>query len=435
MIQDPCQDRSDLPSLEANDIRTKPYPGTMKTFRLYLIVFICLPLLGAAQNRCASADYQQQQVRLQPQLSERLSSLENWIQQAATTQSFERTQEGTLVIPVVFHNLYHLPSERISDQQVQDQLKSLNECFRMRNPDTANTRPVFKPLAADCEIEFRLAISDPRRRATTGIVRQYTPISSWKMGDDMKFSSKMGADGWDSRGYLNIWVCRMEKFAGFSSVLGADAKLDGIVLDLGAIGGGHKTLVHEVGHWLGLKHLWGDEYCGDDGVSDTPKQASYTMGCPSTIRITCGNNPTGDMYNNYMDFTSDACMTLFTEGQKSRMRSLLKSGGLRASLMQSVGLKIPLTAEMPVVEPDPTWLEPKLYPTTVTHLLQIDLSYDRRWVGQTYRIIDLQGRVRQQGNFQSTIHRFPTEGLEKGYYLLEARRTDGLVYQSKFLKL
>lgn len=404
-------------------------------FRTLLIVFICLPLLGAAQTRCASADYQQQQVRMQPALSARLASLDNWIQQAVASPSLERTQEGTLVIPVVFHNLYHLPAEKITDQQVQAQLKTLNECFRMRNPDTSNTRPVFKSLAADCEIEFRLAISDPARRATSGIIHRYTPVTSWKMGDDMKFSGKMGADGWDSKGYLNIWVCRMEKFAGFSSVLGDDPKLDGIVLDQGALGEGHKTLVHEVGHWLGLKHLWGDAYCGDDGVSDTPKQASYTMGCPNTVRITCGNNPTGDMYNNYMDFTSDACMTLFSEGQKSRMRSLLKTGGLRASLLQSVGLKTPLIAELPVADLDPTWLEPKLYPTAVTHSLQIDLSYDRRWVGQSYRIIDLQGRVRQQGNFQSAIHRFSAEGLEKGYYLLEARRTDGLVYQSKFLKL
>ena len=416
-------------------IRTNSNPsGTMKTFRLFFIVLLCLPTWAQGQYRCAGLDYEQARKASQPSLAQRMIELENWIRQGAETGQWQPTQEGTLVIPVVFQNLYHLPTEKITDQQVQAQLKTLNECFRMRNADTVNTRSVFKSYAADCEIEFRLAISDPRRRATSGINRIYTPITSWMMGDDMKFTSKMGADGWDSNSYLNIWVCRMDKFAGFTSVIGSDPKLDGIVLDLGVIGAGQKTLVHEVGHWLGLKHLWGDEYCGDDGVSDTPKQASYTMGCPSTIRITCGNNPTGDMYNNYMDFTNDGCMTLFTEGQKRRMRSLLGVGGLRSSLLNSTGLKLPLIAEMPVAEQDPTWLEPQLFPNPATSYVQIDLSYDRRWVGQSYRILDLQGRVRQQGSIQSVIHRFELTGLGTGYYLLEARRTDGVVYKTKFLK-
>ncbi len=388
-----------------------------------------------AQQRCAGAEYQQEMLQKQPALASRLTQLETWIQEGIAAEQFQRTQHGTLIVPVVFHNLYHLPSEKITEQQVQDQLKTLNECFSKRNADTVNTRPVFKSLAADCEIEFRLAISDPNRRATNGINRRYTPIEKWKMGDEMKFTDKMGVDGWDAKSYLNIWVCRLDKFAGFSSVLGADPKTDGIVLDLGAFGNGQKTLVHEVGHWLGLKHLWGDEYCGDDGVSDTPKQASYTQGCPNTTRVTCGNNPTGDMYNNFMDFTSDGCMTLFTEGQKRRMRSLLAFGGLRSSLVKSAALQKPLLPALVVEEQDPTWLEAKLYPNPATQFMQFDLSYDRRWVGQPFRIIDLQGRVRQQSSITSTIHRFDLSQMEKGYYLLEVRRTDGLVYKTKFIKL
>lgn len=407
----------------------------MKTFRILFIVCSLLPFLGKAQVHCAGAEYRQAQLDAEPALGARLSQLEEWVRTNAEAGQWQRTQEGTLVIPVVFHNLYHLPGDKITDQQVQAQIKTLNDYFRMRNSDTVNTRSVFKPFAADCEIEFRLAISDPRRRSTTGIVRTYTPIASWKMGDDMKFADKMGADAWDAKSYLNIWVCRLDKFAGFTSVLGSDAKIDGIVLDLGAIGGGQKTLVHEVGHWLGLKHLWGDEYCGDDGVSDTPKQASYTSGCPSTIRITCGNNPTGDMYNNYMDFTNDACMTLFTEGQKRRMRTMLAVGGYRSTLINSIGLKLPLIAEIPVAEQDPTWLEPKLFPNPANQTLQLDLSFVARWVGQSFRIMDLQGRIRQQGTLLAKLHRFDIGGLEKGYYILEARRTDGSVYKTKFLKL
>jgi hypothetical protein len=407
----------------------------MKTFRFIFFVLSCFPFIGQTQTRCAGAEYQQVHVQAKPDLSIRLNQLEQWIQAGLQAGSWQREQEGTIVIPVVFHNLYHTASEKVTDAQIQAQLKTLNDCFRMRNADTVNTRPVFKSLASDCEIEFRLAISDSRRRSTTGIIRKYSPITAWKMGDDMKFTDRMGDDAWDANSYLNIWVCKLDKFAGFTSVLGGDLKLDGIVMDLGAIGAGQKTLVHEVGHWLGLKHLWGDEYCGNDGVEDTPKQASYTPGCPTTIRITCGNNPTGDMYNNYMDFTNDACMTLFTEGQKRRMRTLFATGGVRASLLNSAGLKLPLIAEMPVAETDPTWLEPKLFPNPATNFIQLDLSYDRRWIGQTYQVVDLQGQVRVRGNFQSSIQRIDLNGLRSGYYVLEARRTDGLVYKTSFVKL
>lgn len=406
----------------------------MRMFRLLLVVCIALPGIAWGQLRCAGFEYQQTQVLNQPGLMTAMQQLEQQILDKVSEAQWSRDQKGTLIIPVVFQNLYHFPSQKISDQQVQAQLKTLNDCFRMRNPDTAQTRPAFKAFAADCEIEFRLATADPNRRATTGIVRTYTPIAAWKMSDDMKFSDRMGADAWDAKSYLNIWVCSLDKFAGFTSVLGADPQLDGIVLDLGAIGAGQKTLVHEVGHWLGLRHLWGDEYCGDDGVNDTPKQASYTPGCPNTVRVTCGSNPIGDMYNNYMDFTNDACMTLFTEGQKRRMRSLFATGGLRASLPSSNGLKMPLFPAALSNESDPTWLEPKLYPNPAHSQIQLDLSYDRRWMGQSYQVYDMQGQVRIRSQFSALINRIELNGLLPGYYILEARRADGEVYKTRFVK-
>src|ERR1043165_4981181 len=98
-----------------------------------------------------------------------------------------------------------------------------------------------------------------------------------------------------------------------------------------------RTAVHEVGHWLGLKHIWGDAACGDDLVEDTPPQGWYTQGCPTGFHSSCNNGVMGDMYMNYMDYTSDACMNLFTAGQKQRMRALFATGGARASLLQSKG--------------------------------------------------------------------------------------------------
>ena len=117
------------------------------------------------------------------------------------------------------------------------------------------------------------------------------------------------------------------------------------------------------------------------------------------------------------------------------MRTLFATGGIRAGLLNSVGLKLPLIAEMPVAENDPTWLEAKLYPNPATNFIQLDLSYDRRWVGQSYQVVDLQGQVRIRGNFQSSSQRIELNALRPGYYLLEARRTDGVVYKTSFVKL
>ena len=100
---------------------------------------------------------------------------------------------------------------------------------------------------------------------------------------------------------------------------------DGLVFSIAALGG--RTAVHEIGHWLSLRHLWGDADCGDDGVADTPKQTTYTNGCPSGVRISCNNAPYGDMYMDYMDFTDDACIVMFTKGQKQKMRALFEPGG------------------------------------------------------------------------------------------------------------
>lgn len=395
------------------------------------------------QRSCYSFVYQQTQMAQKPALKQTLTSLENFTANSIANRTAGRLESGVIKIPVVVHVLYHDPSDKITDAQVQSQIDVLNKCFRKQNSDSTNIPEVFKPLAADCEIEFHLAISDPQRRNTTGIIKKYTPVVKWAADDKMKFSAEMGDDAWDPDSYLNIWVCNMDKYAGYSSLPGDDKNVDGVVIGFPAFGlndkkagyGLGKTAVHEIGHWLNLKHIWGDEYCGDDGVDDTPKQADYTPGCPTGIRITCGNSPTGDMYNNYMDLTSDACINMFTEGQKNRMKAMFEPGGYRYPILFSKGLSTPLIFETPLPDDDPRWLEPRIYPNPAINELTMDLSYDPRWVGRLYRIINLQGQVLMQGVISAKLQKINIGQLKPGMYFLAANKGDGVSIKQKFIKL
>ncbi len=389
---------------------------------------------GMTQLQCRSFEYSGEQLRKQPGLSSSVSSIEKFIRQNIDV-SAARIEGMVIKIPVVVHVLYHYPAEKISDELVHSQLAILNECFRKQNKDTSDIPEAFRSLAADCEIEFQLATSDPRKRNTSGIVKKYTPITKWVMDDKMKFSEEMGDDAWDPKSYLNIWVCNLDKFAGYSSVVGGPENVDGIVLGLAAFGSENKTAVHEAGHWLGLKHLWGDEYCGSDEVNDTPKQASYTLGCPANIRVTCGNGPHGDMYMNYMDFTSDKCTHLFTQGQKARMRSLFATGGPRYSFLSSAGLNPPLVFEIPVEEEDPKWLEPRVYPNPASQEITVDLNYDVRWIGKAIQVSNVQGQVLMSVTITAKLQKINVSKLAPGLYFLAAKKEDGVSMKQKFLKL
>ena len=151
----------------------------------------------------------------------------------------------------------------------------------------------------------------------------------------MKFTSQGGYDVWDSKRYLNIWVCNISgSTLGFAQFPGGPELTDGVVVDykyFGSLGTATypyhlgRTLTHEVGHWLNLRHIWGDSYCGNDFVDDTPTQASSNSGCPTFPSLSCDNGPNGDMFMNYMDYCHDDCLVMFTSGQKNRMIAALNS--------------------------------------------------------------------------------------------------------------
>ncbi len=413
--------------------------------RIFVIVLLLSCQLRFFAQRCESYSYYKAQEAQDALIADKVKVIESFVNGQLQNHVAGRGNgnETIIKIPVVVHILYHSPEEKISDAVVQSQIDVLNKCFRRLNADTIKTPLRFQSVAADCGIEFQLATADVRRRSTSGIIKKYTPVAKWKMDDKMKFNTSMGDDAWDATQYLNIWVCNLDRLAGYSSFPGGDLKLDGLVLDFGAFGaineiatyGQGKTAVHEIGHWMGLKHLWGDTYCGDDGVDDTPKQASYTSGCPSSIRITCGNGPDGDMYMNYMDFTNDACLNMFTKGQKDKMRALFMPGGNKHSFLNSKGLLRPLIFEIPVPEDDPKWLHPQLYPNPVSNVLNLDLSYDSRWVGKSARIVNISGQTVMQFVISTKIMQLQINKLSPGLYFIAAKREDGLSLKLQFIKL
>ncbi|MEO6069385.1 MAG: T9SS type A sorting domain-containing protein [Chitinophagaceae bacterium] len=400
----------------------------------------------AAQRECTSATYAARERSLNKSTEKNILAAEAFINHTPLISSaaMETRTEGsnTIRIPVVIHIVYNTTAQNISDAQVQSQLKVLNEDFRKRNRDTINTPLRFKPFAADVNIEFVLATTDPKGRPTTGIIRKKTGVVDWGMDDKIKYNSFGGDDGWDSKSYLNIWVGNTRKILGYSSVLGGASDKDGVVINTTAFGTINtaqpyhlgRTAVHEIGHWLGLKHIWGDAPCGDDGVEDTPPQASYTTGCPTDFRSSCTNGSLGDMYMNYMDFTNDACLNLFTEGQKQLMRNAFNYGGPRASLLNSKGLGEPylLEASLPIEEVAVKQIT--LYPNPATTDISINFNGDISWIKKELSLINSNGATVLRFEVSGTTQKINLSNLKPGVYMVHGEN-EGKKIAQKFIKL
>jgi Pregnancy-associated plasma protein-A/Secretion system C-terminal sorting domain len=417
--------------------------------------FLCLALLFGcftqvySQKKCETVQHFKDELNANPAAEKNYKAIEEFTRQYINSQNngeqARTTVPAVIRIPVVVHVLYHDPEYKISDDLIRSQIDVLNKDYRRRNADTSLTPAVFRNIATDCEIEFHLATSDPRQFSTTGIVKKYTPVQAWtKESYKMMSDAEYGSSAWDTKSYLNIWVCNLSgAVAGYSTLPGSDVKTDGVVIDFSAFGitGHHtgydygRTVVHEVGHWLNLIHIWGDSNCGDDGVSDTPPQADYTVGCPTGIRSSCNNGSAGNMYMNFMDFTDDACMNMFTKGQKQRMRSIFAAGGARESILSSKGLNPPLFISGAIELPDPKWLFVKIYPNPASNKLLINMDYDPRWIGKTINITNLSGQTVMRVVITSKRMEVNISWLQAGTYILSAKKEDGETVREKFFKM
>ena len=323
----------------------------MKKLSLVIVVLLNVFFANAQQRNCGTMQHLDEIRQRDPGVDNRMDvenlDIKHWI---SNNTSSSKSMPNIITIPVVVHVIYKNSSQNISDAQIFSQIDILNEDFRMNNSDASSVPSAFAGAAADCEIEFCLAVRDPNGNVTTGITRTYTTTSSFSGYTSMKYSSTGGQDAWNTSDYLNIWVCNLASgLLGFATFPGGNSSTDGVVCDYAYFGNTGtatspydlgRTATHEVGHWLNLYHIWGDSYCGNDYVSDTPKHEESNYGCPSYPHASScsGTGSSGEMFMNYMDYTNDACMFMFSTGQKNRMRATLN--GSRSSLLSSLGCQV-----------------------------------------------------------------------------------------------
>jgi hypothetical protein len=315
-----------------------------KQITLLLLSLLFVGILSAQERDCSTMENLEYRKQLDPQLEARMQQIEDFTRQRIQENGTQESITGNIIIiPVVVHIIYNTAQENISQAQIQSQIDVMNEDFRRTNTDADNRWS----QAADTEIQFCLATVDENGNATTGITRKSSSITAWGTNDAMKSSSQGGVDSWNTSEYLNMWVCNMGGgILGYAQFPGGSAATDGVVMGPQYFGSSAKgtgfylsapfdlgrTTTHEVGHFLNLRHIWGDGNCtADDFVSDTPSSDAPNYGCDTT-HVSCGST---DMVQNYMDYSDDGCMNLYTAGQKARMRAVLDAGGSRRSLALS----------------------------------------------------------------------------------------------------
>ena len=268
--------------------------------------------------------------------------------------------DTTITIPVVIHILYNSDEQNVSDEEIQSQIDVLNEDFAANNASSLDVPLDWINLITDSKIRFKLAQRDPAGNNSSGVIRVSSAISEYPIFDPAIYSSLLGgSDAWPRSKYLNIWVCRLEGNAlGYANFPGSSANQDGVVINYKAFGRNGiakapynfgRTCTHEIGHWLILSHIWGDDNndCSASdfpitlqAIDDTPNQEGPTFRCQRFPELdNCSATSPGIMYMNFMDYTDDKCMMFFTPSQIFRMRTTLN--GIRDSLKISNGHVLP----------------------------------------------------------------------------------------------
>lgn len=398
----------------------------MKPYLLTAVLWLSLTATYA-QRTCSTVEY----VKTHFQLQNKDTDISN------TVPTRDTVPNEVITIPVIVHVLFNSTSQNISEEQILSQIDALNKDFRMLNADKSKVPAAFAGVQADTRIMFCLAKVAPDGRSTTGINRVYTNKPYFMAADDMKFKAKGGIDAWDTKNYLNIWVCNMfGRALGYATPPGGDPNKDGVVINYDVFGtkgvlraefNKGRTGTHEIAHWMGLQHIWGDELCGDDGVFDTPRQKSYNFGCPSFPRVSdCSPNVQGDMYMNFLDLTNDACMNMFTYGQKMKMRAQFALNGKRNSFLRAYKCdgslatggpmpqdslpKAPVSVSVDII---------KVFPVPAVDVVNIQAKDQATLKGKSAVIYTLQGKPVYRTILQSNTTKISIGHLAAGMYMIQ----------------
>jgi len=230
-----------------------------------------------------------------------------------------------VTIKTVVNVVYRTAAQNVSDAQIKSQIKALNKDFRATNPDKSQTPAPFMGLVTDTRVAFKLV----------KVTRTQTTVNGFSFDDKVKKAASGGVAPYLPKTHMNLWVCALTGgLLGYAQFPGGPVSTDGVVVNYLAFGTNGtaqapfnkgRTATHEVGHYLNLRHIWGDtpDCSGSDMVADTPNCAGPNFGVPTWPVVTCNNGPNGDMFMNYMDYTDDAGMVMFTAQQVLRMRTAI----------------------------------------------------------------------------------------------------------------
>ena len=411
-----------------------------------LFPILCTLTLGSAfAQRCHTMEFLKWRQAYQPSIIQEMEILNRTITTwKKKSTPFKRTTDS-LLIPVVVHVVWNLPEENISNDQIQSQITVLNEDFNASNEDLSKTPALFSEDIANMEIRFCLAKVDPMENATDGITRTSTSIPN--IGTTLTngrrnicYTELGGRDAWDPDKYLNIWVGARQGSAGDASFPGQDVlaedgiriapnrfgRLTGTVESPYELG---RTATHEVGHYLNLRHLWGscteggenplccpgiDPTCTcDDGIEDTPPLTNtYLNECQiDNNNNTCFDQPGGpdkfDMSMNFMTFSDDACMVMFSNGQKEVVQATLST--VRKSLVE--GNRCTFTTS---THSNPPRISLNIVPNPASTVVNVEFSPN--FVEADLQLINLAGQVVLRKRITADRNRLSIEEFPNGFY-------------------
>ncbi len=384
-------------------------PRWSKTYATFIILSLLAQYLSGQSDKrppCGQSYFEKKNSAIMPES----------LQGQAPFLIQNRTQ---LVVPVVIHVVWKAEHENISDALISSQIDALNRDYNALNEDLEYVPDEFETSIASIGISFCLASETPTGQQTNGILRVKSRVTEVGISDSLFFDATGGSSAWNTEKYLNIWVANTGNLiSGYGTYPGLTPKeKTGVVINPKYFGlnedpkyGQGRTLVHEVGHYFGLKHVWSnDPLCEkDDGVDDTPKQKYEHSGCPNYPQPSCTES---DMFMNFMDYVDDPCMLLFTKGQKEKIwanielyRPFLLSNNVEYYCLQ------------PNLKSDLVFT---IFPNPATDIVTVAFSEQKNSITEV-QVFDMLGRLRMHiKTLANQKFEFETNGLEPGMYFVK----------------